>query len=282
MQYSVLMCVYKNDNPKYLKESIDSMLNQTVVTNDFVIVKDGKLTNELNSIIDYYKKTNSFINVIELYENVGLGKALSIGIKECKNELIARMDADDYSFNTRIEKELNYLKQNPAVDLVGTQAVEFVENINEPIQYNNFPTKHDDIVKYAHSRNPYSHPSVIFKKSKVLAAGNYEQVYLCEDYDLWIRMIQSGCKCANLDECLFGVRISKDFFKRRGGIKYVKSINNLMIRNMKNDFFTLKDYVKNITIRSVVYLMPNSLRTVIYSKFLRRENNGQQSFARCS
>lgn len=269
MSYSILMSVYKNDNPKYLEESIESMLNQTVVTNDFVIIKDGMLTKELDNIIDKYKIKYDFVNVIELKENVGLGKALSIGIKKCKNELVARMDADDYSFNTRIEKELMYLEKNPDIDLLGTQALEFIDDVNNPVQYNNFPTTHEEIVSYAHSRNPYSHPSVVFKKSKVLAADNYQQAYLCEDYDLWLRMIQNGSKCANLNECLFAVRVGKDFFKRRGGIKYVKSINNLMIRNMKNGFFTLKDYIKNITVRSIVYLMPNNLRSFVYSNFLR-------------
>ena len=267
--YSVLMSVYKNDNPVYFEESIKSILNQTYKTNDFVIIKDGTLTKELENIIKKYSDNNIF-NIVNLEENVGLGKALSIGLKSCKNELIARMDADDYCFEDRIEKQIKFLEKNPEIDLVGTQALEFIDDINNPVQYNNFPTSHEDIVKYAHSRNPYSHPSVIFKKSKVIESGNYQPVYLCEDYDLWIRMIQNGCKCANLKECLMCVRISKDFFKRRSGVKYVKSINNLMIRNMKNNFFTLKDYLKNIVIRSIVYLMPNKLRTFIYSKFLRR------------
>ena len=268
--YSVLMSVYKNDNPLYFEESIKCILNQTVKTNDFVIVKDGKLTKELDNIINRYSK-NKIFNIITLKENVGLGKALNTGLKECKNELVARMDADDYCFINRIEKQLDFLEKHTYI--VGTQALEFIDDVNNPIQYNNFPTKHDDIVKYAHSRNPYSHPSVIFKKSKVIESGGYQDAYLCEDYDLWIRMMQNGCKCANLDECLFCVRISEDFFKRRSGFKYVRSINNLMIRNMKNGFFTKKDYVKNIIIRSIVYLMPNKLRAFIYSKFLRRGNN---------
>ena len=88
-------------------------------------------------------------------------------------------------------------------------------------------------------------------------------------------MIQNGCICANLDEYLFAVRVSEDFFKRRGGFRYVKSINNLMKKNMKNGFFTKKDYIKNMIVRSGVYLMPNGLRSFIYSKFLRREKKNE-------
>lgn len=271
--YSVLMSVYKNDNPQFLKESIESILNQTITTNDFVIVKDGKLTSQLDYIIqEYVNIYPEVFNIVELEENVGLGKALSIGIDYCKNEFVARMDADDFSIKNRIEKELEYLEKHIDVDLIGTQSFEFTNDIRSPLQYNTFPVDHESIVKYAHSRNPYSHPSVIFKKSKVLEAGNYQDAYLCEDYDLWIRMIQNGCKCANLNEYLFAVRVSEDFFKRRGGVKYVKSINNLMKRNMKNGFFTKKDYFKNIAVRSTVYLMPNNLRSFVYTKFLRKEN----------
>lgn len=275
-KYSVLMAVYAKDDPNFLIESIDSMLKQTVMPSEFVIVLDGPVTAELNTVITkYMKEYPKLFQIIELTENVGLGKALCEGIKHCNYELIARMDADDYSFPERISKELEYLKKHPEVDLIGTQAMEFTNDVNNPLQYNNFPTEHNDIVKYAHSRNPYSHPSVIFKKSKVLTAGNYQDAYLCEDYDLWIRMIQTGCICANLSECLFAVRVSEDFFKRRGGFKYVKSINNLMKKNMKNGFFTKKDYVKNMIIRSSVYLMPNGLRSFIYSKFLRKENKNE-------
>lgn len=269
--YSVLMSVYLKDNLLYLKESIESILNQTILTNDFVIVKDGPLTDEMNNVLDDYKNKYSFINIINLEKNMGLGKALNEGLMHCKNELVARMDADDYSFKDRIEKQLNYMKKEK-IDLLGTQAIEFIDDINKPVQYNKFPLNHDDIVNYAHKRNPYAHPSVIFNKKAVLKAGGYREAYLCEDYDLWIRMIMSGSKCANLDNYLFAVRVNNDFYKRRGGIKYVKSINNLMIMNMQNGFFTKKDYFKNMIIRTIVYLMPNKLREFFYKTFLRKDS----------
>lgn len=275
-KYSVLMAVYKNDDSEYLDESINSMIKQTVKPSEFVIVLDGPITDKLNLVITkYIKKYPKIFKIVELSENVGLGKALCEGIKHCKYDLIARMDADDYSFPDRICKELEYLNKYPDVDLIGTQAIEFTDDVNNPLQYNSFPTSHEEIVKYAHSRNPYSHPSVIFKKQAVINAGSYQDAYLCEDYDLWIRMIQNGCICANLDEYLFAVRVSEDFFKRRGGFRYVKSINNLMKKNMKNGFFTKKDHIKNMIVRSSVYLMPNGLRSFIYSKFLRREKKNE-------
>ena len=145
-----------------------------------------------------------------------------------------------------------------------------INDINNPVQYNNFPLKHNEIIKYAHKRNPYAHPSVLFKKEAVIKVGGYNNVYLCEDYDLWIRMMISGAKCANLDDYLFAIRINDKFYQRRGGIKYVKSINNLMLKNMKNGFFTKKDYIKNMIVRTIVYLIPNKPRELFYKIFLRR------------
>ena len=88
--YSVLMSVYYKENPEWLRQSIESMLNQTIITNDFVIIKDGKLTNELDDVIsEYYEKYPDIFHIIELESNVGLGSALAIGVEECKNELIA-------------------------------------------------------------------------------------------------------------------------------------------------------------------------------------------------
>lgn len=267
--YSVLMSVYLKDDATYLKESIESILHQTILTNDFVIVKDGPVTDEIEAILDNYKRKYNFINIISLPNNLGLGEALNKGLKYCKNDLVARMDADDYSFEDRIEKQLAYIKKEN-IDLLGTQAIEFINDINNPVQYNNFPLKHNEIIKYAHKRNPYAHPSVLFKKETVIKVGGYNNVYLCEDYDLWIRMMISGAKCANLDDYLFAIRINDKFYQRRGGIKYVKSINNLMLKNMKNGFFTKKDYIKNMIVRTIVYLMPNELRELFYKIFLRR------------
>ena len=270
MKYSVLMSVYANDNPLWLKEAIDYMLQQTILTNDFVIVKDGPLTTELEDIIKIYVDSHNFFKVIELKENVGLGLALKTGVNNCKNEYIARMDADDLSSPDRIEKQLKILNDNPNIDIIGSQVIEFIDNPDNVINHNSFPINHQEIVKYARQRNPFSHSAIVFKKSSVLKAGNYKYAFLCEDYDLWIRMILTGANCANSSEILHYVRINNDFYKRRGGLKYIKSINNLMSEYRKKNFFTTSDYIKNIIIRSIVYLMPNQLRSFVYSKFLRK------------
>lgn len=113
-KYTVLMSVYYKEKPEYLSLSIESMLNQTVKPDEFIIVKDGPLTTELDEVINNfvtaYPKT---FNIIVNETNLGLGPALAKGIENSKNELIARMDSDDYVVSTRCERQLEKFREDP-------------------------------------------------------------------------------------------------------------------------------------------------------------------------
>lgn len=271
-QYSVLMSVYYKDNAIWLKEAIESMLEQTIKTDDFVLVEDGKLTNELEDVINYYeKKYESIFNIIRIKENGGLGPALALGVENCKNELIARMDADDYSKPTRCEKQLNKFNEDNEIDIVGTNIVEFIDTIDKVQAYRILPKEDKEIKRYARKRNPFGHPSVMFRKKKILEAGNYRSYYLCEDYDMWIRMIEKNAKCYNLQENLVYMRIGKDFYKRRGGIKYLKSIIKFKIEQYNNGFYSLKDFIITSCASIIVCLAPNFIRDKFYKKILRNK-----------
>ena len=107
MKYSVLMSVYAKEKEEYLRQSIDSMLNQTVKPEQFVLVEDGPLGDDLRDCIgEYVALYSQMFTVIPLAENVGLGRALDIGLEHCRNELVARMDSDDISMPDRCEKEI--------------------------------------------------------------------------------------------------------------------------------------------------------------------------------
>lgn len=269
--YSVLMCVYHKDNPNWLIESIDSILNQSIKTNDFVIVKDGKLNEKLDFTISKYKKMYSDIfNVIELNENKGLGPALALGVSMCKNEYIARMDSDDISREDRIEKEIKIINEKK-VDIVGSNIAEFIDEIENVQAYRKLPENDGEIKKYAKRRNPFGHPSVIFKKSKVIESGNFRSYYLCEDYDMWIRMIENNAKCYNIQENLVFMRISKDFYKRRGGIKYLKSILKFKKEQYNKGFYTTRDFCISALATFITCLVPNAIREILYKKLLRNK-----------
>src|SRR5690606_16896166 len=111
-------------------------------------------------------------------------------------DYIARMDADDISILQRFEKQVTYFENN-SVDAVGSVIVEFKDDPYTSNILRQLPETHDEIVKFSRKRNPIGHSSIMFKKEAVLAAGNYHDFYLVEDYDLWVRMIQAGAKFYN-------------------------------------------------------------------------------------
>lgn len=270
-EYSVLMSVYYKENPEWFKESIESILNQTIKTNDFVLIEDGPLTEELeNIVLEYQKKYHKLFNIVRIKENVGLGPALAIGLEKCKNELVARMDSDDISVPERCEKELSMFEKDNSLDMVGSNIIEFTDNISNAQAYRKLPESDSEIKKYMRRRNPFGHPSVMFRKSKVIEAGNYRSYYLCEDYDMWIRMAKVNSKFYNIQEVLVYMRIGKDFYKRRGGIKYLKSILKFKREQYKNGFYSFKDYVITAGTSTVICLMPNFIRDIFYKKFLRK------------
>lgn len=217
-KYTVLMSVYYKEKPEYLSLSIESMLNQTVKPDEFIIVKDGPLTTELDEVINNfvtaYPKT---FNIIVNETNLGLGPALAKGIENSKNELIARMDSDDYVVSTRCERQLEKFREDPKLGMVGSYEAEFVDDIDNVISIHRVPSENDEIERFMHRRCSVLHPTVMYKKSAVLKSGNYQSVLLYEDYDLFARMVlEYHIKSYNIPEPLYYIRTSEDFFKRRG------------------------------------------------------------------
>lgn len=264
------MAVYKKENPAFLEESIQSILRQTLKTDDFVLVCDGPLTNELDKVIQYFEsKYFELFNVLRLPENKGLGTALRIGIPECKNELIARMDSDDVSAFNRCELQVNYFNRYPNCDVLSGTIAEFTDNPKNVVLYKKLPIDHNDLIKYSKYRSPINHPCVMYKKTKVLSAGSYQDFYYLEDYYLWIRMIQKNCMFYNLPDLLLYMRADCDMYRRRGGWSYSKSRALLNVFKYKNSFINLGDFLFLLFSQSFVSIIPVSLRVKIYQKYLR-------------
>ena len=270
-KYSVLMSVYFKDNPEWLIESIDCMLNQTYKCDEFVIVEDGPLTDKLQTVVnDYNKKYPNLFNIVKIEKNDGLGPALKLGVESCKNEWIARMDSDDYSPSDRIEKQFQIVDKNPDVGIVGSNAEEFCGPLDNVVAHVVLPETNEEIIKFSKRRCPYRHSGILYKKSEILKAGNYQECYLCEDYDLYARMEMNGTEGYNVQEPLLYVRVSEDFYGRRGGIKYLRSIMKFKKRLYKCGFYSFKDYVISTGSHFIVCLLPNKIREIIYKKLLRK------------
>lgn len=271
MKYSVLMSVYWKEKAEYLKKAIESIENQTVKTNDFVLVCDGELTEELNTVIKEKEKAmGSILNVIRLPENLGLGHALNIGISYCKNELIARMDSDDIAFNNRCEKQLEVFLEKTNVSICSGTVEEFSEDINVVDARRILPEMQKDILEFAKKRNPFNHPCVMYKKSAVEAAGSYQDFYLLEDYYLWIRMLMLGYEGYNIQIPILHMRAGSEMYKRRAGIKYAKSQMKLFSYMKNNNFISNSQFLKSSVLRCSSALSPNCLRKFVFENILRK------------
>lgn len=269
--YSVLMSVYYKENSEYLKQAIESIQAQTFPTDDFVLVCDGPLNQELDSVIKKkQQEMKNILNVVRLKKNAGLGNALNKGIQQCKNELVARMDGDDISYPDRCEKQLMVFNTYPEISVCSGIVEEFATNPKVVESRRVPPETQEEIREFAKVRNPFNHPCVMYKKPDVEAVGSYKDFYLLEDYYLWVRMIMAGYQGYNLQEPLLHMRAGTDMYMRRGGLKYAKTQEKLF-RFMKNNGFISKgQYIKNCVIRGESSLAPNWLRKFVFEKVLRK------------
>jgi glycosyltransferase involved in cell wall biosynthesis len=274
-KYSVLMSVYYKEKPEYLQQSMQSMYDQTISTDDFVLVCDGPLTSELDAVITMMQeKFDGRLHVHRLEKNGGLGNALNIGIQHCKNELVARMDSDDISRPDRCQKQLGVFSENPSYSIVSGIVEEFSDDINHISACRVVPEHQQNIINFAKKRNPFNHPCVMYKKSSVESSGGYRDFYLLEDYYLWLRMLQKGFQGYNLQEPLLWMRAGSDMYKRRGGWKYALSQQDLFKYMNNVGIITKKQYVYQISIRFFAALSSNVIRKFIYKYILRGKRNG--------
>jgi len=264
--YSVLMTVNKNDSAQYFVDSVNSMLNQSLLTDDFVIICDGPIPNELNSYVEYFERKFHYFKILHLDSNVGLGAALKIGVPLCKNELIARMDADDIAKRERCEHEVKYLYHNPNCVLVGSSMNEFENDPNLKIRLKKVPIGLDNIKKYAKCRNPFNHSTVMFRKTAVIEAGNYSEMRTNQDVELWIRMLNKGYLCENLDETLVDFRFDSSTYMRRKDIKNIRLLLQVWKEFKKKGYCSSADYCLVWLVQMIMLLMPEGVIRWCYDR----------------
>lgn len=263
-KYSVLMSVYAREKAPFLKASIESILAQTVPSDEFLIVCDGKLTEELDRVLASYEDK---IRLVRLPENSGLGNALNKGLSACSNELVARMDSDDIAYPDRMEKQLRMFTEDTKLSLASGTVTEFKDGIDNEVGRREVPLSDEDIRRFSHKRNPMNHPAVMFRKSAVIDAGGYSEEYpFFEDYYLWVRMLMKGCRAANLKDALVHMRVDDDTFVRRGGLKYASDMLRFHRYLRAQKWATLCDYVTGALPHALICVLPNNLRKAVYRK----------------
>lgn len=277
MNFSVLMSIYYKENPKHFDECLRSVLiNQSLKPTEIILVKDGKIGEELENVIEKYQKEfPTILKTLQLEENVGLGNALNFGLNECQYDLVMRMDTDDICEKDRFKKQVDYMTKHPNVSVLGGSIEEFNEDLNEEKRLKSMPLTSEEVKKYAKFRNPLNHMTVCFKKDDIIGAGSYQPLLYLEDYYLWIRVILAGKVIENIPDTLVYARIGNGFEKRRGNksqIKGWKKLQKIMYKNKMINFF---EKTRNIMAIYALVLVPDSFRKKLYDKVLRRgKKNG--------
>ena len=273
-KFSVLMSTYEKDNSEYFLKALNSVINQTVLPNEIIIVVDGPVSEEYKEVIENQKDKYDIIKLIYLEKNSGLGNALKIGLEQCTYDIVARMDSDDIAKNDRFEKQLKIFEKNNNITIVGGNITEFIDDENNIISRRVVPEKNEEIKEYIKKRCPFNHMTVMFRKKDVLSVGNYIEWHYNEDYYLWLRLYLNNYQFYNIQDDLVNVRVGKDMYKRRGGWKYFQSERNIQKIMLSNKIIAPIRYFINVCERLIIQVfMPNSLRGILFRKIARKKIN---------
>lgn len=264
MSFSVLMSIYYKEKPEYLEVALKSLVDQTLRASEVILVEDGHISDDLRTVINKYRIVLNILSV-PLPENVGLACALNEGLKYCKNELVARMDTDDYSVPNRFEKQVNFMLQNSHVSVSSGYIEEWNQDLTMKIAERVLPVDHASIIKFAKKRSPISHPAVIFRKSAILSVGGYPSIYP-EDYPLWVKMLVNDHVFANIPEVLLLMRLGDALSVRRGK-DFLKGEVATFGYLYDVGFINRFEFFSSIFARSFLRLSPLTVKKFLYKYF---------------
>ncbi len=265
--FSLLVSVYDGDRPDFLRRALRSAIDdQTVRPDQVVIVRDGPVRDELAEYLDEFKAISPVpVTFVPIEHNGGLGPALDRGLAASWYDVIARMDADDVAMPNRFEVQLPLIED---ADIVGSGLLEFVADTDDVVGQRIPPVGASQIARFARVHDPFNHPTVVYRRSAVLAAGGYGDLPLMEDYALFARMLQSGARVVNVAEPLVFYRVGATAFKRRGGLALLRSEARLQREFLRTGFTSRAEFARNVLVRGGYRLIPWWLRRAVYRPLL--------------
>jgi glycosyltransferase involved in cell wall biosynthesis len=263
--FTVLMAVYYKDDPVLFSKALSSVYANTLLPNAVVIVADGPLTNDLESVISNFTIKDGF-KLVRLDKNVGLPKALNIGLESIDTDYVFRADSDDVNLPDRFLTQMIYL--NKGYDLVGSDILEFDVD-GTSLGKRVLPRSQNELLKFVKKRNPFNHMTVAYRKSLVLRVGGYPNIYLKEDYALWASLMSIGAKMVNINSVLVHVNAGQGMYRRRGGLRYAFAEIALQKHLYKKGLKTFSESIFDGILRSLIFCTPQSFRQFVYEKFLR-------------
>jgi GT2 family glycosyltransferase len=275
--FALLISTYARDDPDFLRQAFRSTVHdQTRRPAQVVLVQDGPVPGRLAEEIARLREESPVpVTLVEMPDNLGLGPALDAGLRASEHEIVARMDSDDVSAPDRFEKQLPLVEAG--ADIVGSGLWEFGSSIDDVVGRRTPPTDPEEIRRVVRFRDPFNHPTVVYRRSAVQAAGGYADMALMEDYLLFTRMVTGGAVPANLAEPLVHYRVGDGAYARRGGRRLLRSELALQRRFRELGLTTRWQYLRNVAVRGGYRLVPESVRKVAYRRLLANRSGDPRS-----
>jgi glycosyltransferase involved in cell wall biosynthesis len=269
---SVVINVWGKDSPHALGRSLRSIEGQTLKPSEVLIVIDGPINAQLEGEIAKFEVESSFeVRVFRVSVATGLWNGRNVGIAEARNEIIALHDADDVMHPERLRLQLEAL-ENHEIDILGCPVMEFDSSSEKLLGIRSFGSS-NTINKKMQWQNVINHSSVMMHKPAVISIGGYRDVYLAEDYELWLRLISAGKKIANCEFVLQAFGVDANLMKRRGGYRFLSSELKIhsLIKSM-NQMNVLVSWLR-LLLRISFRLGPGVARLIYHKKFQLHKNN---------
>lgn len=272
-KFSVLMTTYHGEKPEFLALSLNSVLvEQTRLPDQFVLLVDGPIPEELDEVIKRY--ANDFPEIMQvIYSpvNQGQSKASAEGLKYVKYDLVARMDSDDICRPYRFEKELEVFSRDPNIGVVGGWISEFDQVPDDAITLRTVPETDEQITHEFRKRTPINNMTVMMRKSQIERAGGYGRETVNEDYSLYAHMWAEGTRFYNIQEVLVDARVGNGMVARRHDFRIYKDWRKdqkFLVKCGKHSRFTA--FISNFRCFCFV-ITPIWVKKILYKRVLRKK-----------
>lgn len=262
--FSLLLPVHASDEVEFVQQAFRSAVDeQTLPPDHVVLVRDGPVSEALTKCIEQLREASPVpVTFVPLEHSCGLGPALDAGLAASPYDVVARMDSDDIAMPQRFAAQLPLIAAG--ADIVGAGLLEFGQDTSDIVGRRTPPCDPADIARYARIHDPFNHPTVVYRRTAVVAAGGYGDLPLMEDYWLFARMLANGARAANIPEPLVYYRVGAGAYQRRGGRVLLRSELALQRRLRDEGFTSPVQYARNVLIRGGYRLLPWWVRRAAY------------------
>lgn len=258
------MSIYSGDNPDAITAAIDSIINQSRQPEEFIIVIDGPVCDDIWKCIDAYQAC-TFVQIYTLEKNVGRGLARNHAIEHATGDYVAIMDADDISRSNRFEIQLAFMSKHE-LDLAGGFIEEFDHTPGDRYDIRKVPLNEDGISSMVKLRSPFNHVTVMYRRSFFERINGYGTLNFVEDWDFYFRSIYAGGHVANMPDILVDVRRAP---LRRRNFSYFREEMSVLASAYWRGQISLLMFILSCSVRIIKLIIPQFLFLAIFHLILR-------------